>query len=79
MTKHFDPTSRRWPALPSEDARNTTIRIPRGDLSLVTLALGLAADRCEGTASRMKGLAPELKKRAARLRRLATQITEAGQ
>lgn len=62
------------PPLPSERTRKLTVRLPLGDAELLIKALHLVADRTEGTARRMRGLAPELHRRAARLRRIAAAI-----
>lgn len=62
------------PPLPSERTRRTTVKISIGDAVLAVKALHLVADRTEGTATRLRGLAPELHARAARLRRLAASI-----
>ena len=62
------------PPLPSERKRKTTIKLSVGDAVLAVKALHLVADRTESTASRLRGLAPELHERAGRLRRIAAAI-----
>ena len=66
---------RRPPALPTEQVRRSlTVRLPLGDAELLLRALHLTADRAEGNACRLRDLAPELHKRAARLCRIAAAI-----
>lgn len=62
------------PPLPSERTRRLTVSITTGDAVLITKSLTLVADRCERTDTRLRPLAPELRARAARLRRIAASI-----
>ncbi len=70
----YSPPKPKLPPLPSERSRQVAFKLTNGDANLLVGALHLTADRAESTASRMRGLAPELHKRAARLRRIAAVI-----
>jgi hypothetical protein len=62
------------PPLPSERTRNLTFRTQLGDVELILKALAATADRAERAAAQLHDLAPELRARAARLRRIAALL-----
>jgi hypothetical protein len=66
-----------YPPLPSERTRPLIINFSAGDANLISRCLGLVAERCERTSTRLRGLAPELRSRAARLRRIAATVDAA--
>jgi hypothetical protein len=65
------------PPLPSERTKRLHLAVSSGDAVLISRCLGLIAERCERTNTRLRGLAPELLSRAGRQRRIAATVDQA--
>jgi hypothetical protein len=68
-----------YPPLPSERTRKLHIAVSSGDAVLICHCLSLIAERCERTDTQLKGLCPELRARATRLRRIAAVVDDAAE
>ncbi len=66
------------PRLPRKRHMRVGWTINAADAPLVRLALALAADHLDGSGRRLRGCAPELHRRAARLRRIVAAAVAGG-